>query len=546
MDEFEFPPLGAEAPKVKHQPSRNALLQPEPAKVPTAHAISRGVDGSEKDSLSQDNGGDGFGKKKKWGRRRQAQQEHYDGSEADEDDDGDGVREWKTVVLDTSALLWAPQGVRRIVRLGWEIVIPSEGGYLRCTLRRPITDSLALRTLDLLKSGSSPSARAARSATRFIEHSSRHYKVSVNRSSTVERGRGVRIQQDSETRSPDSVSSLAIPVADGDVLPKWMENVLGCAAYFMSTADKDNDDAGSIDSFGDSGAVLYVANPPLNVEVEEGFTGNIGQRGEGYLISQEAERFEIPIGILRDEEDEIEQERKTKKPQRGKGKPNGRGRGGGRNVQRAKEDTSEREVKILLRRPADEGGEIGSPKIPAPELSSPSSAHRSPLPAPAQVNHAANQTGHGSKEANGIHVPPPQSPRLPPPFIPAHAREPPSPSRPSPTYAGPHGRYDMSEDRKPQPPFGHPPGPSPASGAPPPRGPRELYRPPSDNFGGHERGRGRGRGGGGGRGRGRGRGGAEPSSGDFVLLQRPGPPPREERMGGGASGPKVVLLQRPK
>ena len=404
----------------------------------------------------------------------------------------------------------------------------------------------ALRTLDLLKSGSSPSARAARSATRFIEHSSRHYKVSVDRTSTVERGRGVRIQQESETRSPDSVSSLAIPVADGDVLPKWMENILGCAAYFMATANKDADDVKSIDSFDESGAILYVANPPLNVEVEEGFTGNIGQRGEGYLISQEAERFEIPIEILRDEEDEMEQERKMKKAQRGKGKSNGRGRGGARNGQRAKEETSEREVRILLRRPADEDAEIGSPKIAAPDLSSPSSAHRSPLPVPAQISHAAIQLGQAPQGVNGTSALP-RSPRLPPPFIPAAAREQPSPHQvpPSP-YSGPHGRYNMSEDRKPLPSSGRPSGPALVYGAPPPRAPRELYRPPSDHPGGGERGRGRGRGGGGGRGRGRGRGGSGPTPGDFVLLQRPGPPPREERMGGGASGPKVVLLQRPK
>ena len=125
VDEFEFPPLGAEAPKTKPQPQR-VVPAPEAEKPAAVPAAQRRIDGSDRDSHSQGDGGDGLGKKKKWGRRRQVPQEFYDGSEPDDDDDEE-PRDWKAVVLDTSALLWAPQGVRRIVRQGWEIVIPSEG-----------------------------------------------------------------------------------------------------------------------------------------------------------------------------------------------------------------------------------------------------------------------------------------------------------------------------------------------------------------------------------------------------------------------------------
>jgi hypothetical protein len=41
----------------------------------------------------------------------------------EEEDDG-----WRLVVLDVSALMWAPRSVRRLMARGWEVIVPLEGG----------------------------------------------------------------------------------------------------------------------------------------------------------------------------------------------------------------------------------------------------------------------------------------------------------------------------------------------------------------------------------------------------------------------------------
>lgn len=54
-----------------------------------------------------------------------------DDSSADEEDgerDKDG--EWRVAVVDVSALLWALKSVKRIVKKGWEVIVPLDGGSL--------------------------------------------------------------------------------------------------------------------------------------------------------------------------------------------------------------------------------------------------------------------------------------------------------------------------------------------------------------------------------------------------------------------------------
>lgn len=46
---------------------------------------------------------------------------------SDDEDDEDMWDTWKIVVLDVSALMWAPQSVRRLLARGWEAVLPLEG-----------------------------------------------------------------------------------------------------------------------------------------------------------------------------------------------------------------------------------------------------------------------------------------------------------------------------------------------------------------------------------------------------------------------------------
>jgi hypothetical protein len=43
----------------------------------------------------------------------------------DEFDDED--EDWRVVVVDASALMWAAQGVRDLVAKGFEVIVPSNG-----------------------------------------------------------------------------------------------------------------------------------------------------------------------------------------------------------------------------------------------------------------------------------------------------------------------------------------------------------------------------------------------------------------------------------
>lgn len=44
-------------------------------------------------------------------------------------DDDDEAEDWRVVVVDISALMWARNAVKRLVAKGWEVVIPSEGTF---------------------------------------------------------------------------------------------------------------------------------------------------------------------------------------------------------------------------------------------------------------------------------------------------------------------------------------------------------------------------------------------------------------------------------
>ena len=55
---------------------------------------------------------------------RGARRKHKKGEYGDE---GTAKKPWRAVVVDSSALMWSPQAVRRLVGHGWEVVVPLEG-----------------------------------------------------------------------------------------------------------------------------------------------------------------------------------------------------------------------------------------------------------------------------------------------------------------------------------------------------------------------------------------------------------------------------------
>lgn len=44
-------------------------------------------------------------------------------------DDDDEAEDWRVVVVDISALMWAKNAVKRLVAKGWEVIIPAEGVF---------------------------------------------------------------------------------------------------------------------------------------------------------------------------------------------------------------------------------------------------------------------------------------------------------------------------------------------------------------------------------------------------------------------------------
>ncbi|ORY27473.1 hypothetical protein BCR39DRAFT_226994 [Naematelia encephala] len=509
-------------------------------------------------------------------------------------------REWRVSVLDVSALLWAPKAVRRLVGLGGEVIISLEGMFIFSSSMSTCSFSLrqrslartrfcnfhllvlasvmiiirsrflnyhlllstftldpynvhvltlsAIHTLDLLKKGDHPSATQARSAARYIEHATRHHRllssdpsITVQTGTNYKRGSGMRIQRADECLEPSSVALVPLP---GE-LPRWISNVLACAAYFERIARVEDAEALT--------AVLCVANPPLSVPPGE--EGSHVERGEGALISEQAERFELGVEVLRDEDEEIGRGFGGRDRAAARGRGRGRGGGGGRGRvaghsagrgagkgTRQKEEP-EREVKILLRRPQSDTERVasGSPNT-----------ETSPLPAvalPTEINASPRLVLASPR------LPPSPKIRPPPP--------PPAPGEPrlfdpnSGHFQGPPGehmhpslhQHHHSHNQRPPSDGIHPHPPPPArDGMPPPRGYGRGGR-------GGERGRG-------GRGRGRGgsTGGGGPRNGEFVLLQRPGPPADPQILTPRARPPpppaptaavpdsprRMILLQRPK
>ncbi|WWC97001.1 hypothetical protein V866_003878 [Kwoniella sp. B9012] len=469
--------------------------------------------------------------------------------------------EWRVVVVDVSALMWAKNAVKRLVGKGWELVVPLE----------------AIRTLDLLKKGSSPSAVSARQAARYIEHATRFHtllssdpSITVQSGTNYKKGRGLRIQREEEVLPVTSmIDELALPPMDGQGnLPIWIKKVFSCVAYFKRIMDKEiqllqDDYEGGREV--ERGSILYVGNPPVFVEVEQNKinqptpTGtavkeDYTSRADGHIVLEEAARFDLTLEVLRDDDHEVEASGLTKSSRSGKDRRDGRNRNRNRDKdnssrdkdgQRKKKEQSRepvKEVKILLRRPPSLSGDDNHP---SPE------SGKSTLP-----THSGNE--------NSPAIPGPQlKPRIEPTpgQISLMARPPPPPPSPRGFAAPPRGFRP--------PPPGVLPAPRPPMGMRPSRHePFNGHRPPPPQ----------------GRDGGRNRGGqrSKPNnSNEFTLLQRPGslvrpPPPTSPsappgpmaridaplhrsdmgirsgrieggvgRGGGGREEPKVVLLRRP-
>lgn len=362
-------------------------------------------------------------------------------------DDDDEAEDWRVVVVDISALMWAKNAVKRLVAKGWEVIIPSEGNVLRETNKIHGINNLnfvAISTLDLLKKGSNATAVAARQAARYIEHALRFHNVlssdpslAIQSGTNYKRGSGMRLQRAKETASVSSiVDELAIPPMDGEEdLPKWVEAVFSCVAYFKKIMDAEEKEWDAEDNGyeRERGPILYVGNPPVFVELEQGRAEptpsardgdakdglDYMARAEGHVILQEAARFDLTLQVLRDDDVEVEASGLGGKKQRERRR--GRKRGGGDGGRRRdrdvakKEPEPEREVRILLRRPS-----------PTRETSPPDS-HPSPL------------------------LPSPTSPVIPGPEIkrpptllvrpPPHQPHPPSPGRPPPVPPSSNGLH---------------------------------------------------------------------------------------------------------
>ncbi|WWD16568.1 hypothetical protein CI109_100995 [Kwoniella shandongensis] len=514
-----------------------------------------------------------------------------DDLEADELAAGHEDEEWRVIVVDVSALMWAKNAVKRLVQKGWEVVVPLE----------------AIRTLDLLKKGSSAPAIAARQAARYIEHALRYHSllssdpcITVQTGTNYKKGRGVRLQREDEVRPVDAmVDELALPPMDGEEsLPSWVESIFSCVSYFKRIMDvEDRDAGGEFDR--ERGPILYIANPPVFVEVEQGRAeptpsardGEKGRdgvdyvaRGEGHVVLQEAARFDLTLEVLRDDDVEVEASGlgrtgrgKAGKGRGGGGDGGGKGNGGGGRSGKngksgkggrsdgKKEPEATREVKVILRRPQ-------TPPSPA---ESPSFDSRAPL---------ENGKSIHAKSASSSVVPGHMlQPRIDAPPFGIIGRPPPSPGwRPPPPGPPPPGR-GMGP---PPPPPPYHPGMTHHRPPPPPPPPHHhdhfafRPRPPVEDMQKRERDHPRGpgprgeRGGGGGGDRGRGRNGrhGKKGGGEFVLLQRPEslvrppPPPgpmaridapvpsllvnperrQDRREKERRDEPKVVLLQRPR
>ncbi|KAL1410377.1 hypothetical protein Q8F55_004385 [Vanrija albida] len=346
------------------------------------------------------------------GGHQQHQQRRIDegSSASDSDNEPDG---WRVAVVDVSALMWAPKSVRRLVQRGYEVVVPLD----------------AVRTLDMLKKGSAVVALAARAATRYVEHASRHWRpVSADPSLAVQagthykKGRGLRLQRDEESAAPPAAA-----MAGDTPPPKWVASVLGCAAYFTTISHAEEALNGLDD---EPRPAVLIAHPPLSAEVgpppvderadAPAQQHNLAERAEGYTVSLEAGRFELGLEVLRDDDDDEGEVEAVGRRGRGRGRGaaggegGGRGGGGGGRGRRgrnraerdagAHRDEPEREVKILLRRPVEEPADAAPALTPGtPQRPEFGSAPASPtIPNGERDEHEPRERGHrGGRRGRG-------------------------------------------------------------------------------------------------------------------------------------------------
>jgi len=362
--------------------------------------------------------------------------------------------------------------------------------------------------LDLLKKGDSPSAQAARKAARYIEHASRQYKqlstdpsITVQLGTNYKRGSGLRFQREDEFRQIDEMSSLPLmPGEEGP--PKWVQSVLGCAAYFVGINKAELDNAFDKEER-ELPPALYIATPSFEIQITQDPTGtrpltrenreeaerngSKNERGDGVMLQEEAERFELGIAILRDNDDDKPAfnrgtDRGSRRNANGLNRSSG-GQGDRRMPPkpRKKEDIVP-EVKVLLRRPqapgeSDQSDSPASVLLGLPDVT---------IPPPMGINPMA-YSGSSNEPS-----PPKQAYKA----LPSDRKSPPSKFVPLTRETHPVRRYAGSSDSNDEPPN------------------REMAR------------SGRGRGGSASRGSGRKNRerDSEFKNGNFVLLKRPEPP----------------------
>ena len=205
--------------------------------------------------------------------------------------------------------------------------------------------------------------------------------------------------------------------------PKWVQSVLGCAAYFVGINKAELDNAFDKDER-ELPPALYIATPSFEIQITQDPTGtrpltrenreeaerngSKNERGDGVMLQEEAERFELGIAILRDNDDD--QPSFTRGAERGNRRNgNGSARSGAGHGDRdrrmapkpRKKEEQVPEVKVLLRRPQQGESDTDSPAsvlLALPDVT---------IPPPMGINPMANS--RSSNEPS----PPVQAKKLP-------------------------------------------------------------------------------------------------------------------------------------
>jgi hypothetical protein len=163
--------------------------------------------------------------------------------------------------------------------------------------------------------------------------------------------------------------------------PKWVQSVLGCAAYFVGINKAELDNVFDKDER-ELPPALYIATPSFEIQITQDPTGtrpltrenreeaerngSKNERGDGVMLQEEAERFELGIAILRDNDDDKPAfsrsvDRNSRRNANGNGNGPVRAGQGDRDRDRRapprpkKKEEAVPEVKVLLRRPQAQG-----------------------------------------------------------------------------------------------------------------------------------------------------------------------------------------------